>query len=131
MNSIYHVQLKEFELQAINFMKKKDTKEKIDFSEPEYHPKIDGLVPKKEGASKEGILVVDITNDVYDLKLIVMGLFENINDENIDNETLVNIMTPLMLPLIRPIVYNILIQSGIRSDLIPTLDVKRHLNFND
>lgn len=65
------------------------------------------------------------------MKVIVKGQFENINGENIENETLSKLIVPLLLPLTRPIIHNQLIQSGINDLLLPTIDIQRYIKSND
>ncbi|GGI39127.1 hypothetical protein GCM10010896_01830 [Mammaliicoccus stepanovicii] len=127
MKDNYHIQLNNFELQAMNFMKKKKYNNEISKLEPNYKV----LIKKGDGSIKEGILVVTLENDFFDMKVIVKGQFENINGENIENETLSKLIVPLLLPLTRPIIHNQLIQSGINDLLLPTIDIQRYINSND
>lgn len=127
MKDNYHIQLNNFELQAMNFMKKKKYNNEISKLNPDYKV----LIKKGDGAIKEGILVVTLENDFFDMKVIVKGQFESIDGENIENETLSKLIVPLLLPLTRPIIHNQLIQSGINDLLLPTIDIQRYIKSND
>lgn len=127
MKEKFHIQLKEFNLQAISFVKLKEYDENIEEIEPEYEVYIE----KNETSTKSAFLHITIENEQFNLKSIFKGTFEDIKENNIDNKKLSTIVLSLMLPLARPVIYQNLVQSNLKGVLLPTLDIQRYINSND
>ncbi|MCO0862318.1 hypothetical protein WL766_10980 [Staphylococcus pasteuri] len=127
MNEKFHIQLVDFNLQAISFVKLKELDESI----KEIEPKYEVYIEKNEASTKTAFLHITIENEQFNLQSIFKGVFEDIDDNNIDNEKLNTIALSLMLPLARPVIYQNLVQSNLKGLLLPTLDIQRHINSND
>lgn len=127
MKEKFHIQLNEFNLQAISFVKLKEYDENIEEFEPEYEVYIE----KNDASIKTAFLHITIENEHFNLKSIFKGTFEDIEKNNIENEKLSTIVLSLMLPLARPVIYQNLVQSNLKGVLLPTLDIQRYINSND
>lgn len=127
MNEKFHIQLKKFELQALNFIKKED----YNGNELEIEPDYKVFIEKKEAATKEAFIYITIENEYFDLKTVVKAYFIDEEQSNIDNQKLSKIILSLILPLARPIIYQTLLQSNIQGIILPTLDIQRHIKSDD
>ncbi|OAO25175.1 hypothetical protein [Mammaliicoccus lentus] len=120
----YNIILKSFEVEAVNFVKKMSYDEK----KIELNPNYKALVTKQDSSIKEGLLIIDIKNDYFNLKLIVKGIFEDEENGNIDNEILSELILPLLLPFSRSVVFNYLRDAGFYNQMLPTIDIQRSIN---
>lgn len=127
MSEQYHIQLTEFGLQAISFVKLNENEESIGEINPEYEVYIE----KNDASIKEAFLHITIENKQFNLKSVFKGTFKDIHDNNINNQQLSPILLSLMLPLARPIIYQNLLQANFKNVLLPTLDIQRHINSYD
>ncbi|PNZ50265.1 hypothetical protein, partial [Staphylococcus intermedius] len=131
MNNKFHVQLDEFNLQAINFIKY-DNYDKSDDSPDtakceDNDPKYEIFIERNTSSIKIVFLHVTLETADYNLKAMFKGVFKDINNESIDNKKLSSIALSLMLPLARPIIYQNLLQSNLKATFLPILDIQRYL----
>ena len=124
METNFHVVLEQYEIEAINFVKKKQLDEDLKNLEPKYKV----LVSKNDNAKKEGILILTLQNEYFNLKLIVKGLFRNERGNNIENDLLSSLILPLLLPFTRSVVHNYLRDAGFYNQMLPTIDVPRSID---
>ncbi|WP_330995287.1 hypothetical protein [Staphylococcus pseudintermedius] len=132
MDNKFHIQLDEFNLQAINFIKFDNYDESIDSAKSEdKDPKYEVFIEKNTSSVKIVFLHVTLETAEYNLNAMFKGVFKDINNESIDNKKLSSIALSLMLPLARPIIYQNLLQSNLNAVFLPILDIKRHLESYD
>ncbi|MGX8004519.1 hypothetical protein ACWTWI_06435 [Staphylococcus hominis] len=127
MNEKFHIQLIDFNLQAISFVKLKEYDESI----KEIDPKYEVYIEKNEASTKTAFLHITIENEQFNLQSIFKGIFKDTDNNSIDNKRLSNIALSLMLPLARPVIYQNLMQSNLKGVLLPTLDIQRHIHSDD
>ncbi|HCT0313363.1 TPA: hypothetical protein LQO45_002519, partial [Staphylococcus pseudintermedius] len=128
MDNKFHIQLDEFNLQAINFIKFDNYDESIDSAKSEdKDPKYEVFIEKNTSSVKIVFLHVTLETAEYNLNAMFKGVFKDINNESIDNKKLSSIALSLMLPLARPIIYQNLLQSNLNAVFLPILDIQRHL----
>ncbi|HCA7509807.1 TPA: hypothetical protein K8Z92_002414, partial [Staphylococcus pseudintermedius] len=124
----FHIQLDEFNLQAINFIKFDNYDESLDSAKSEdKDPKYEVFIEKNTSSVKIVFLHVTLETAEYNLNAMFKGVFKDINNESIDNKKLSSIALSLMLPLARPIIYQNLLQSNLNAVFLPILDIQRHL----
>ncbi|HCT0351432.1 TPA: hypothetical protein LQO00_002475, partial [Staphylococcus pseudintermedius] len=127
-----HIQLDEFNLQAINFIKFDNYDESLDSAKSEdKDPKYEVFIEKNTSSVKIVFLHVTLETAEYNLNAMFKGVFKDINNESIDNKKLSSIALSLMLPLARPIIYQNLLQSNLNAVFLPILDIQRHLESYD
>lgn len=132
MDSKFHIQLDEFNLQAINFIKFDNYDESLDSAKSEdKDPKYEVFIEKNTSSVKIVFLHVTLETAEYNLNAMFKGVFKDINNESIDNKKLSSIALSLMLPLARPIIYQNLLQSNLNAVFLPILDIQRHLESYD
>ncbi|EJF1353513.1 hypothetical protein LHE33_000135 [Staphylococcus pseudintermedius] len=132
MDNKFHIQLDEFNLQAINFIKFDNYDESIDSAKSEdKDPKYEVFIEKNTSSVKIVFLHVTLETAEYNLNAMFKGVFKDINNESIDNKKLSSIAFSLMLPLARPIIYQNLLQSNLNAVFLPILDIQRHLESYD
>lgn len=132
MDNKFHIQLDEFNLQAINFIKFDNYDESLDSAKSEdKDPKYEVFIEKNTSSVKIVFLHVTLETAEYNLNAMFKGVFKDINNESIDNKKLSSIALSLMLPLARPIIYQNLLQSNLNAVFLPILDVQRHLESYD
>ncbi|HGH0774602.1 TPA: hypothetical protein ACJHIH_001312 [Staphylococcus pseudintermedius] len=132
MDNKFHIQLDEFNLQAINFIKFDNYDEFIDSAKSEdKDPKYEVFIEKNTSSVKIVFLHVTLETAEYNLNAMFKGVFKDINNESIDNKKLSSIALSLMLPLARPIIYQNLLQSNLNAVFLPILDIQRHLESYD
>ncbi|ELH8560506.1 hypothetical protein Q8V84_000733 [Staphylococcus pseudintermedius] len=132
MDNKFHIQLDEFNLQAINFIKFDNYDESIDSAKSEdKDPKYEVFIEKNTSSVKIVFLHVTLETAEYNLNAMFKGVFKDINNESIDNKKLSSIALSLMLPLARPIIYQNLLQSNLNAVFLPILDIQRHLELYD
>ncbi|EGQ2807383.1 hypothetical protein H7N38_000001, partial [Staphylococcus pseudintermedius] len=128
----FHIQLDEFNLQAINFIKFDNYDESLDSAKSEdKDPKYEVFIEKNTSSVKIVFLHVTLETAEYNLNAMFKGVFKDINNESIDNKKLSSIALSLMLPLARPIIYQNLLQSNLNAVFLPILDIQRHLESYD
>ncbi|EGQ1288454.1 hypothetical protein I0618_002472, partial [Staphylococcus pseudintermedius] len=128
MDNKFHIQLDEFNLQAINFIKFDNYDESLDSAKSEdKDPKYEVFIEKNTSSVKIVFLHVTLETAEYNLNAMFKGVFKDINNESIDNKKLSSIALSLMLPLARPIIYQNLLQSNLNAVFLPILDIQRHL----
>lgn len=127
MNEKFHIQLIDFNLQAISFVKLKEYDESI----KEIDSKYEVYIEKNEASTKTAFLHITIENEQFNLQSIFKGIFKDTDNNSIDNKRLSNIALSLMLPLARPVIYQNLMQSNLKGVLLPTLDIQRHIHSDD
>ncbi|WP_390524548.1 hypothetical protein [Staphylococcus pseudintermedius] len=126
------MQLDEFNLQAINFIKFDNYDESLDSAKSEdKDPKYEVFIEKNTSSVKIVFLHVTLETAEYNLNAMFKGVFKDINNESIDNKKLSSIALSLMLPLARPIIYQNLLQSNLNAVFLPILDIQRHLESYD
>ena len=126
MNEKFHIQLIDFNLQAISFVKLKEYDESIKEIDPKYEVYIE-----KMKLQQNCFLHITIENEQFNLQSIFKGIFKDTDNNSIDNKRLSNIALSLMLPLARPVIYQNLMQSNLKGVLLPTLDIQRHIHSDD
>ncbi|HDV6283783.1 TPA: hypothetical protein RJQ43_002332, partial [Staphylococcus pseudintermedius] len=127
MDNKFHIQLDEFNLQAINFIKFDNYDESLDSAKSEdKDPKYEVFIEKNTSSVKIVFLHVTLETAEYNLNAMFKGVFKDINNESIDNKKLSSIALSLMLPLARPIIYQNLLQSNLNAVFLPILDIQRH-----
>ncbi|HAR6267599.1 TPA: hypothetical protein I1735_001115 [Staphylococcus pseudintermedius] len=132
MDNKFHIQLDEFNLQAINFIKFDNYDESLDSAKSEdKDPKYEVFIEKNTSSVKIVFLHVTLETAEYNLNAMFKGAFKDINNESIDNKKLSSIALSLMLPLARPIIYQNLLQSNLNAVFLPILDIQRHLESYD
>ncbi|ADX76803.1 hypothetical protein RNS32_07605 [Staphylococcus pseudintermedius] len=132
MDNKFHIQLDEFNLQAINFIKFDNYDESLDSAKSEdKDPKYEVFIEKNTSSVKIVFLHVTLETAEYNLNAMFKGVFKDINNESIDNKKLSSIALSLMLPLARPIIYQNLLQSNLNAVFLPILDIQRHLESYD
>ncbi|MBJ8317148.1 hypothetical protein JGZ04_07305 [Staphylococcus pseudintermedius] len=132
MDNKFHIQLDEFNLQAINFIKFDNYDESLDSAKSEdKDPKYEVFIEKNTSSVKIVFLHVTLETAEYNLNAMFKGVFKDINNESIDNKKLSSIALSLMLPLARPIIYQNLLQSNLNAVFLPILDIQRHLEPYD
>lgn len=132
MDNKFHIQLDEFNLQAINFIKFDNYDESPDSAKSEDKaPKYEVFIEKNTSSVKIVFLHVTLETAEYNLNAMFKGVFKDINNESIDNKKLSSIALSLMLPLARPIIYQNLLQSNLNAVFLPILDIQRHLELYD
>lgn len=132
MDNKFHIQLDEFNLQAINFIKFDNYDESLDSAKSEdKDPKYEVFIEKNTSSVKIVFLHVTLETAEYNLNAMFKGVFKDINNESIDNKKLSSISLSLMLPLARPIIYQNLLQSNLNAVFLPILDIQRHLESYD
>ncbi|EIQ4464273.1 hypothetical protein ACEUW3_06810 [Staphylococcus pseudintermedius] len=132
MDNKFHIQLDEFNLQAINFIKFDNYDESLDSAKSEdKDPKYEVFIEKNTSSVKIVFLHVTLETAEYNLNAMFKGVFKGINNESIDNKKLSSIALSLMLPLARPIIYQNLLQSNLNAVFLPILDIQRHLESYD
>ncbi|EJO7116865.1 hypothetical protein NRV34_000021 [Staphylococcus pseudintermedius] len=132
MDNKFHIQLDEFNLQAINFIKYDNYDESLDSAKSEdKDPKYEVFIEKNTSSVKIVFLHVTLETAEYNLNAMFKGVFKDINNESIDNKKLSSIALSLMLPLARPIIYQNLLQSNLNAVFLPILDIQRHLESYD
>ncbi|EGQ3784412.1 hypothetical protein AABE01_001559 [Staphylococcus pseudintermedius] len=132
MDNKFHIQLDEFNLQAINFIKFDNYDESLDSAKSEdKDPKYEVFIEKNTSSVKIVFLHVTLETAEYNLNAMFKGVFKDINNESIDNKKLSSIALSLMLPLARPIIYQNLLQSNLKAVFLPILDIQRHLESYD
>ncbi|EIO0087282.1 hypothetical protein LO493_001264 [Staphylococcus pseudintermedius] len=132
MDNKFHIQLDEFNLQAINFIKFDNYDESLDSAKSEdKDPKYEVFIEKNTSSVKIVFLHVTLETAEYNLNAMFKGVFKDINNESIDNKNLSSIALSLMLPLARPIIYQNLLQSNLNAVFLPILDIQRHLESYD
>lgn len=132
MDNKFHIQLDEFNLQAINFIKFDNYDESLDSAKSEdKDPKYEVFIEKNTSSVKIVFLHVTLETAEYNLNAMFKGVFKDINNESIDNKKLSSIALSLMLPLARPIIYQKLLQSNLNAVFLPILDIQRHLESYD
>ncbi|EGQ0376481.1 hypothetical protein KND92_001046 [Staphylococcus pseudintermedius] len=132
MDNKFHIQLDEFNLQAINFIKFDNYDESPDSAKSEdKDPKYEVFIEKNTSSVKIVFLHVTLEKAEYNLNAMFKGVFKDINNESIDNKKLSSIALSLMLPLARPIIYQNLLQSNLNAVFLPILDIQRHLESYD
>ncbi|MBJ8279338.1 hypothetical protein JGZ45_08000 [Staphylococcus pseudintermedius] len=132
MDNKFHIQLDEFNLQAINFIKFDNYDESLDSAKSEdKDPKYEVFIEKNTSSVKIVFLHVTLETAEYNLNAMFKGVFKDINNESIDNKKLSSIALSLMLPLARPIIYQNLLQSNLNAIFLPILDIQRHLESYD
>lgn len=132
MDNKFHIQLDEFNLQAINFIKFDNYDESLDSAKSEdKDPKYEVFIEKNTSSVKIVFLHVTLETAEYNLNAMFKGVFKDINNESIDNKKLSLIALSLMLPLARPIIYQNLLQSNLNAVFLPILDIQRHLESYD
>ncbi|HCS9120003.1 TPA: hypothetical protein OTG97_000695 [Staphylococcus pseudintermedius] len=132
MDNKFHIQLDEFNLQAINFIKFDNYDESLDSAKSEdKDPKYEVFIEKNKSSVKIVFLHVTLETAEYNLNAMFKGVFKDINNESIDNKKLSSIALSLMLPLARPIIYQNLLQSNLNAVFLPILDIQRHLESYD
>ncbi|MDT0840057.1 hypothetical protein [Staphylococcus pseudintermedius] len=132
MDNKFHIQLDEFNLQAINFIKFDNYDESIDSAKSEdKDPKYEVFIEKNTSSVKIVFLHVTLETAEYNLNAMFKGVFKDSNNESIDNKKLSSIALSLMLPLARPIIYQNLLQSNLNAVFLPILDIQRHLESYD
>ncbi|EHS7159692.1 hypothetical protein KWC94_000544 [Staphylococcus pseudintermedius] len=132
MDNKFHIQLDEFNLQAINFIKFDNYDESLDSAKSEdKNPKYEVFIEKNTSSVKIVFLHVTLETAEYNLNAMFKGVFKDINNESIDNKKLSSIALSLMLPLARPIIYQNLLQSNLNAVFLPILDIQRHLESYD
>ncbi|HEC2144829.1 TPA: hypothetical protein R1902_000293 [Staphylococcus delphini] len=132
MDNKFHIQLDEFNLQAINFIKFDNYDESLDSAKSEDNdPKYEVFIEKNTSSVKIVFLHVTLETAEYNLNAMFKGVFKDINNESIDNKKLSSIALSLMLPLARPIIYQNLLQSNLNAVFLPILDIQRHLESYD
>lgn len=132
MDNKFHIQLDEFNLQAINFIKFDNYDESLDSAKSEdKDPKYEVFIEKNTSSVKIVFLHVTLETAEYNLNAMFKGVFKDINNESIDNKKLSSIALSLMLPLARPIIYQNLLQSTLNAVFLPILDIQRHLESYD
>ncbi len=132
MDNKFHIQLEEFNLQAINFIKFDNYDESLDSAKSEdKDPKYEVFIEKNTSSVKIVFLHVTLETAEYNLNAMFKGVFKDINNESIDNKKLSSIALSLMLPLARPIIYQNLLQSNLNAVFLPILDIQRHLESYD
>ncbi|EGQ2778831.1 hypothetical protein IO923_002544, partial [Staphylococcus pseudintermedius] len=128
MDNKFHIQLDEFNLQAINFIKFDNYDESLDSAKSEdKDPKYEVFIEKNTSSVKIVFLHVTLETAEYNLNTMFKGVFKDINNESIDNKKLSSIALSLMLPLARPIIYQNLLQSNLNAVFLPILNIQRHL----
>ncbi|EHD5216505.1 TPA: hypothetical protein K8107_001131 [Staphylococcus pseudintermedius] len=132
MDNKFHIQLDEFNLQAINFIKFDNYDESLDSAKSEdKDPKYEVFIEKNTSSVKIVFLHVTLETAEYNLNAMFKGVFKDINNESIDNKKLSSIALSLMLPFARPIIYQNLLQSNLNAVFLPILDIQRHLESYD
>lgn len=132
MDNKFHIQLDEFNLQAINFIKFDNYDESLDSAKSEdKDPKYEVFIEKNTSSVKIVFLHVTLETAEYNLNAMFKGVFKDINNESIDNKKLSSIALSLMLPLARPIIYQNLLQPNLNAVFLPILDIQRHLESYD
>ncbi|EJG0114441.1 hypothetical protein C7T81_RS11700 [Staphylococcus pseudintermedius] len=132
MDNKFHIQLDEFNLQAINFIKFDNYDESLDSAKSEdKDSKYEVFIEKNTSSVKIVFLHVTLETAEYNLNAMFKGVFKDINNESIDNKKLSSIALSLMLPLARPIIYQNLLQSNLNAVFLPILDIQRHLESYD
>ncbi|WP_214531739.1 hypothetical protein [Staphylococcus pseudintermedius] len=132
MDNKFHIQLDEFNLQAINFIKFDNYDESLDSAKSEdKDPKYEVFIEKNTSSVKIVFLHVTLETAEYNLNAMFKGVFKDINNESIDYKKLSSIALSLMLPLARPIIYQNLLQSNLNAVFLPILDIQRHLESYD
>ncbi|EGQ3302408.1 hypothetical protein G0U08_000761 [Staphylococcus pseudintermedius] len=132
MDNKFHIQLDEFNLQAINFIKFDNYDESLDSAKSEdKDPKYEVFIEKNTSSVKIVFLHVTLETAEYNLNAMFKGVFKDINNESIDNKKLSSIALSLMLTLARPIIYQNLLQSNLNAVFLPILDIQRHLESYD
>ncbi|EHV5250126.1 hypothetical protein RNT89_00670 [Staphylococcus pseudintermedius] len=132
MDNKFHIQLDEFNLQAINFIKFDNYDESLDSAKSEdKDPKYEVFIEKNTSSVKIVFLHVTLETAEYNLNAMFKGVFKDINNESIDNKKLSSIALSLMLPLARPIIYQNLLQSNLNAVFLPILNIQRHLESYD
>lgn len=132
MDNKFHIQLDEFNLQAINFIKFDNYDESLDSAKSEdKDPKYEVFIEKNTSSVKIVFLHVTLETAEYNLNAMFKGVSKDINNESIDNKKLSSIALSLMLPLARPIIYQNLLQSNLNAVFLPILDIQRHLESYD
>lgn len=132
MDNKFHIQLDDFNLQAINFIKFDNYDESLDSAKSEdKDPKYEVFYRKNTSSVKIVFLHVTLETAEYNLNAMFKGVFKDINNESIDNKKLSSIALSLMLPLARPIIYQNLLQSNLNAVFLPILDIQRHLESYD
>lgn len=132
MDNKFHIQLDEFNLQAINFIKFDNYDESLDSAKSEdKDPKYEVFIEKNTSSVKIVFLHVTLETAEYNLNAMFKGVFKDINNESIDNKKLSSIALSLMLPLARPSIYQNLLQSNLNAVFLPILDIQRHLESYD
>ncbi len=132
MDNKFHIQLDEFNLQAINFIKFDNYDESLDSAKSEdKDPKYEVFIEKNTSSVKIVFLHVTLETAEYNLNAMFKGVFKDINNESIVNKKLSSIALSLMLPLARPIIYQNLLQSNLNAVFLPILDIQRHLESYD
>ncbi|GAB0278381.1 hypothetical protein [Staphylococcus pseudintermedius] len=132
MDNKFYIQLDEFNLQAINFIKFDNYDESLDSAKSEdKDPKYEVFIEKNTSSVKIVFLHVTLETAEYNLNAMFKGVFKDINNESIDNKKLSSIALSLMLPLARPIIYQNLLQSNLNAVFLPILDIQRHLESYD
>ncbi|WP_214539238.1 hypothetical protein [Staphylococcus pseudintermedius] len=132
MDNKFHIQLDEFNLQAINFIKFDNYDESLDSAKSEdKDPKYEVFIEKNTSSVKIVFLHVTLETAEYNLNAMFKGVFKDINNESIDNKKLSSIALSLILPLARPIIYQNLLQSNLNAVFLPILDIQRHLESYD
>ncbi|TBO50587.1 hypothetical protein [Staphylococcus pseudintermedius] len=132
MDNKFHIQLDEFNLQAINFIKFDNYDESLDSAKSEdKDPKYEVFIEKNTSSVKIVFLHVTLETAEYNLNAMFKGVFKDINNESIDNKKLSSIALSLMLPLARPIIYQNLLQSNLNAVFLPILDIQRYLESYD
>ncbi|MDK4017284.1 hypothetical protein O0D00_02395 [Staphylococcus pseudintermedius] len=132
MDNKFHIQLDDFNLQAINFIKFDNYDESLDSAKSEdKDPKYEVFIEKNTSSVKIVFLHVTLETAEYNLNAMFKGVFKDINNESIDNKKLSSIALSLMLPLARPIIYQNLLQSNLNAVFLPILDIQRHLESYD
>ncbi|MGD3155961.1 hypothetical protein ACMG5R_10795 [Staphylococcus warneri] len=135
MNNKFHIQLKEFSLQAITFIRidedNSNDNNNLEKDEDKNNPKYEVFIEKNTSSKKEVLLHIELETSEYNLKSMFKGVFKDIKNESIDNKELGSIALSLMLPLARPVIYQNLVQSNLKGVLLPTLDIQRYIESND
>lgn len=134
MNNKFHIQLKEFSLQAITFIRSDEDKSNDNSDKKnndiEIDPKYEVFIEKNTSSKKQVFLHITLETFEYNLKAMFKGVFKDINNESINNKELSSIALSLMLPLARPIIYQNLVQSDLKGVMLPTLDIQRYIKSN-
>ncbi|MDJ1153024.1 hypothetical protein MKY53_05485 [Macrococcus sp. FSL R5-0951] len=122
----YHIELISTELELFNFIKKKSKDDYFENPEPQY--KI--LLNKEVSNVRSGLILVELENDYYELKVGYKGNFKSLLTQDIKNDELSKLIIPLLLPFVRVLIHNNLREAGFEL-MLPTIDVKRSISSDD